>query len=190
MWQPLLFQMGLSSLHLSNLRPGCTRTGTTSMSWTCLRWRYSWTLQYRRRVWWKPHQRVLISMCSFLCFTFFAHCWYLKSRTTFIMPPTFLFFSKQTIFLIKMFLTPTSIFDPTIYPFANKPYPPAILVKHHTWFFSDANLFISLDGVLYGVHQFYFNQLPLFQEIIHYGKTNEISVISLHCQGFTKLHSS
>jgi hypothetical protein len=79
-----------------------------------------------------------------------------------------------------MFLPPTSIFDPIIYPFADKSYPPAIPIKHHTWFLPAANLFISLDGVLYGIHQFYFNQSPLFQEIIHYGKTNEIGVIPLY----------
>jgi hypothetical protein len=79
-----------------------------------------------------------------------------------------------------MFLPPTLIFDPTIYPFTSKPYPPPILVKHHTWFLFDANLFISLDGVLYGIHQFYFNQSPLFQEIIHYGEANKISINPLH----------
>jgi hypothetical protein len=79
----------------------------------------------------------------------------------------------------KMFLPPTSIFNPTIYPFADKPYPPPIPVKHHTWFLLDADLFISLDGVLYGTHQFYFDQSLLFQEIIHYREANGISITPL-----------
>jgi hypothetical protein len=86
-----------------------------------------------------------------------------------------------------MFLPLTSIFDPIIYSFADKPYPPAILVKHHTWFFPDANLFISLDGVLYGVHQFYFDQSLLFQGIIHYREANKIGVTPLHPISFDTL---
>jgi hypothetical protein len=73
-----------------------------------------------------------------------------------------------------MFLLPTFILEPIIYPFADKFYPPAILVKHHVWFLPAANLFISLDGILYGVHQSYFDQSSLFQEIIHYGEADGI----------------
>jgi hypothetical protein len=60
-----------------------------------------------------------------------------------------------------MFLSPALIFDPTIYPFTDKSYPPTTLVKHHTWFLSTADLFISLNNILYGIHQFYFNQSPI-----------------------------
>jgi hypothetical protein len=73
-----------------------------------------------------------------------------------------------------MFLPPTSILEPIIYPFADKFYPPAILVKHHVLFLPTADLFISLNGILYGVHQSYFDQSPLFQEIIHYGEADRI----------------
>jgi hypothetical protein len=73
-----------------------------------------------------------------------------------------------------MFLPPTSILEPVIYPFADKFYPPAILVKHHVWFLPAADLFISLNGILYGVHQSYFDQSPLFQEVIHYGRVDGI----------------
>jgi hypothetical protein len=73
-----------------------------------------------------------------------------------------------------MFLPPTSILEPIIYPFANEFYPLAILVKHHVWFLPAADLFISLDRILYSVHQSYFDQSPLFQEIIHYGEANGI----------------
>jgi hypothetical protein len=64
----------------------------------------------------------------------------------------FLFFFLTFINrLFIMFLPPTSHFNPVIYPSSDKPYPPAILVKHHTWFLQDANLFISCDHILYGV---------------------------------------
>jgi hypothetical protein len=79
-----------------------------------------------------------------------------------------------------MFLPPTLILDPIIYPFANEFYPPAILVKHHTWFLPAADLFISLDGILYGIHQSYFNQSLLFQKIIQYGETNGIGINPHH----------
>jgi hypothetical protein len=37
------------------------------------------------------------------------------------------------------------------------------------------------------IHQFYFDQSPLFQEIIHYGEANKIGVISLHPISFDTL---
>jgi hypothetical protein len=40
--------------------------------------------------------------------------------------------------------------------------------------FPAADLFISLNGILYGVHQSYFDQSLLFQEIIHYGEADGI----------------
>jgi hypothetical protein len=82
--------------------------------------------------------------------------------------------------LFIMFLPPTSRFNPIIYPSSDKPYPPAILVKHHTWFLQDANLFISCNHILYGVHQSHFDQSPLFQEIIQYRRTNKIGVNPYH----------
>jgi hypothetical protein len=88
--------------------------------------------------------------------------------------PFFSFIPTNEHFI--MFLPPTSILDPVIYPFADKFYPPPILVKHHIWFLPAANLFISLNGVLYGVHQSYFEQSPLFQEVLLYRKDKEISI--------------
>jgi hypothetical protein len=86
-----------------------------------------------------------------------------------------------------MFLPPTSILDPIIYPFADKFYPLAILIKHHVWFLPTADLFISLDGILYGVHQSYFNQSPLFQEIIRYGEADGVGTNSYHPIPFNTL---
>jgi hypothetical protein len=69
-----------------------------------------------------------------------------------------LFIKRTTI----MFLPPTSSLNPIVGPSTNKPYPPAILVKHSTWFLKNADLFICHDHVLYGLHQSLFNQSPLF----------------------------
>jgi hypothetical protein len=79
-----------------------------------------------------------------------------------------------------MFLPPNSCFNPTIYPSSDKPYPPAILVKHSTWFLKDANLFICHGHFLYGLHLSLFNQSPLFREIILYGESNEIGTNPYH----------
>jgi hypothetical protein len=79
-----------------------------------------------------------------------------------------------------MFLPPNSCFNPTIYPSSDKPYPPAILVKHSMWFLKDANLFICHGHFLYGLHLSLFNQSPLFWEIILYGESNEISINPYH----------
>jgi hypothetical protein len=79
-----------------------------------------------------------------------------------------------------MFLPSTSRFNPITYPSTDKPYPLAILVKHHTWFLHDADLFICCDHILYGVHQSHVDQSPLFREIILYGRTNEIGVNPYH----------
>jgi hypothetical protein len=78
--------------------------------------------------------------------------------------------------LFTMFLPPTSHFNPITYPSTDKFYPLAILVKHHTWFLHNADLFICCDHILYGVHQSHFDQSPLFREIILYGRTNKIGI--------------
>jgi hypothetical protein len=105
-----------------------------------------------------------------------------RSRMTLLCHHFFfpLSFKHKQTFIDKMFLPPTSILEPIIYPFADKFYPLAILVKHHVWFLPAADLFISLDGILYGVHQSYFDQSPLFQEIIHYGEANGIGTNSYY----------
>jgi hypothetical protein len=106
-----------------------------------------------------------------------------KSRTILLLYKISLFlplFPQLSNKLFTMFLPLTSRFNPTIYPSTNKPYPPAILVKHHTWFLHDADLFISCDHILYGVHQSHFDQSPLFREIILYGRTNKIGVNPYH----------
>ena len=46
------------------------------------------------------------------------------------------------------------------------PYPPPILTKHHIWYSDTANLFVTICGVLFGLHRAYFNHLQYFQIIM------------------------
>ena len=47
------------------------------------------------------------------------------------------------------FISPTSIFELAITPTFDNFYPPPILTKHPIWYSINANLFISLHGILY-----------------------------------------
>jgi hypothetical protein len=101
-------------------------------------------------------------------YIYFSNHW--NSWTTFLchnFPPSLS--NKPFI----MFLPSTSILDPVIYPFADKFYPPPILIKYHIWFLPVTDLFISLNGILYSVHQSHFEQSPLFQEVLQYGRDKE-----------------
>ena len=49
---------------------------------------------------------------------------------------------------------------------SHTPYPPPILAKHHTWYSTDANLFISICRILFGLHRAYFCQSCYFQTIM------------------------
>ena len=55
---------------------------------------------------------------------------------------------------------------PTRRTISHIPYPPPILTKHHTWYSNDADLFISLRGILFGLHRAYFTQSLYFQTIM------------------------
>ena len=49
---------------------------------------------------------------------------------------------------------------------SHTPYPPPILAKHHTWYSADADLFISICRILFGLHCAYFCQSRYFQTIM------------------------
>ena len=46
------------------------------------------------------------------------------------------------------------------------PYPPPTFAKHHSWYFDDADLFLSRRGVLFGLHQDRFLHSSYFREIL------------------------
>ena len=59
-------------------------------------------------------------------------------------------------------------------------YPPPVLSKHPVWYSLDANFFILLRGVLYGLHWGHFQNSPLFQEIITHGEKQLVGLLPRH----------
>ena len=78
------------------------------------------------------------------------------------------------------FILPTSILELAITPTFDNFYPPPILTKHHIWYSINANLFISLCHILYGLHWQYFQNSAHFQEIITHGETHLIGLLPHH----------
>ena len=56
------------------------------------------------------------------------------------------------------------------------PYPPPIVIKHHTWYHEDTNLFISIWGIVFGLHCLYFQQLQYFKNIMDKNKMGQPDV--------------
>src|SRR5882757_2065414 len=56
---------------------------------------------------------------------------------------------------------PLKTYISTVYP-----YPPPIFVKHHAWYFFDADFFIIIKGVIFGLHRTFFNSSPFFLDIL------------------------
>ena len=45
------------------------------------------------------------------------------------------------------------------------PYPPAIIIKHHWWYFPNADFFIIIRNIVYGLHRRHFEPSPFFRHI-------------------------
>jgi hypothetical protein len=88
---------------------------------------------------------------------------------------TSLAFSKDFEFLPQY-----STIHSSITSFFDNFYPPPILTKHHTWYLHDANLFISIRGTLYSIHQRRLEDSILFQEILRYRQNHLIGIILIH----------
>ena len=78
------------------------------------------------------------------------------------------------------FISPTSILELVITPTFEQFYPPPILMKHPIWYSLNANFFIVLWGTLYGLHWRYFQNSPLFQEMVAHGKKQLIRLLPQH----------
>ena len=85
------------------------------------------------------------------------------------------------------FLQPTSGLEPVITLSFEKFYPPPILTKHLIWYYPDANFFITLCGILYGLHWWYFDTSILFQEIVTQGELHLVGLIPNHPIPFDNL---
>ena len=86
--------------------------------------------------------------------------------------PSFSFLPYLNMFPIAFtwtfeFIPSTSVLEVVITPTFEQYYPPPILTKHPVWYSLDANLFILLWGILYGLH---FQNSPFFQEIVSHGE--------------------
>ena len=93
--------------------------------------------------------------------------------------------SKPNMFPIAFtqtfeFIPPTSILEPAITPTFEQYYPPPILTKHPVWYLLDANFFISIWGVSYGLHWRYFQNPPLSQEIVTHGENQLVGLLPWH----------
>ena len=106
---------------------------------------------------------------SFFLFSLFLHSIVIKMLFIFI-PFTQMF----------EFISPTSILEPAITPTFDNFYPPPILTKHPILYSINANLSISLCGILYRLHWWYFQNSILFQELITYGETHLIGLLLHH----------
>ena len=78
------------------------------------------------------------------------------------------------------FIAPTSILKLAITPTFEHFYPPPILTKHPIWYSIDADFFIVLRGILYGLHWQHFQNLILFQEIIAHGEKHLVGLLPQH----------
>jgi len=52
-------------------------------------------------------------------------------------------------------------------------YPPPMFTKHHRWYFENADLFIIIRGIVYGLHQIKFLTSTYFQTILSINEINE-----------------
>jgi hypothetical protein len=85
------------------------------------------------------------------------------------------------------FLPQNSIVKSSITPFSDNFYPPSILMKHHTWYLYDADLFISIHNTLYGIHRRQLEESILFQEVLQYGCNYLIGTLPIHPIPFNDL---
>jgi hypothetical protein len=85
------------------------------------------------------------------------------------------------------FLPQHSIIKYSITAFFDNFYSPPILTKHHTWYLHDADLFISIHGTLYSIHQRQLEESILFREVLQYEQNHLIGTIPIHPIPFNDL---
>ena len=98
-------------------------------------------------------------------------------------PPSFFFITNMfpiPFTLTFEFLPPTSILELAITPTFEQYYPPPVLSKHPVWYSLDADFFILIWGVLYGLHWWHLQNSPLFQEIIAHGEKQLVRLLPRH----------
>ena len=64
-------------------------------------------------------------------------------------------------------MSTVSLFHSTTSSISYFPYPPILLVQHHDWYFYDADFFIIICGIIFGLHRRHFEQLTYFVPSYH-----------------------
>ena len=77
-----------------------------------------------------------------------------------------IFYFLSTLFFSIMSFHSIPILQPQFASISSTHYPPPVLVKHPIWYLDHADLFISIWGTLYGVHQAYFDDSSYFCAIM------------------------
>ena len=113
----------------------------------------------------KRHVLISLNRTDFLLcpiFSILLFLLYTSSIFVWTLPPSIqiflLYFSMSIFTLLPIWPSKRTV--------SCIPYPPLILTKHHTWYSIDANLFISIHGILFGLHHTYFSQSCYFQSIM------------------------
>ena len=75
-------------------------------------------------------------------------------------------FPLSFIFIFTMSINSIVPINPSRILISQIPYPPPILTKHHIWYSDTDDLFITICGVLFGLHRAYFNHSQNFQTIM------------------------
>jgi hypothetical protein len=73
-----------------------------------------------------------------------------------------------------------SIVESIITPSFNNFYSLPIPTKHHTWYLHNTDLFISIHGILYSIHQWWLEESILFQEVLWHGQDHRIRIVPFH----------
>ena len=79
-----------------------------------------------------------------------------------------LYFPLSFIFIFIFTMSINSIvpINPSRISISQISYPPPTLTKPHIWYSNTADLFVTICGVLFGLHRAYFNHLQYFQTIM------------------------
>ena len=113
----------------------------------------------------------------------YSGTWWFDYENSFFL--SFLFIPYLNMFPFAFtwtfeFIPPTSILELAITPTFEQYYPPPILTKHPVWYSLNADFFISIWGILYGLHWQYFQNSPLFQEIVAHGEKQLVRLLPQH----------
>ena len=113
----------------------------------------------------------------------YSRTWWFDYENSFFLFPFFIPYLNMlpiTFTWTFEFVSSTSILELVITPTFEQYYSPPILTKHPIWYSLDANFFISLQEILYGLHWQHFQNSPFFQEIVTHREKQLIRLLPWH----------